>query len=97
MLADPLFNMSLPASSPVFTNAPSTSNIASTGLLLLLTGIGYNFYQATQSPIITVSQNAYITKKSSIMIGFCNNFFGFFCNYLPIFTFVNKVLLFDLL
>ena len=31
------------------------------------------------------------------MIGFCNNFFGFFCNYLPIFTFVNKVLLFVLM
>ena len=89
--------MSTPASSPVILNAPSTNNLATTGLLLLLTGIGYHLYQATQSPIITVSQNAYITKKSSIMIGFCNNFFGFFCNYLPIFTFVNKVLLFVLM
>ena len=79
--------MSLPASSPVFTNAPSTSNIASTGLLLLLTGIGYNFYQATQSPIITVSQNAYITKKVQL-------FFGFFCNYLPIFYFCKQNLSF---
>ena len=67
--------MSTPASSPVILNAPSTNNLATTGLLLLLTGIGYHLYQATQLPIITVSRNAYITKKSSIMIGFCNNFF----------------------
>ena len=76
--------MSTPASSPVILNAPSTNNLATTGLLLLLTGIGYHLYQATQSPIITVSQNAYITKKVQL-------FFGFFCNYLPIFTFVNKI------
>ena len=75
--------MSTPASSPVILNAPSTNNLATTGLLLLLTGIGYHLYQATQSPIITVSQNAYITKKVQL-------FFGVFCNYLPIFYFCKQ-------
>ena len=63
MLSPVISPVSSPMSSPFFTNAPSTNDLASTGLLLLLTGIGYYFYQATPSPIITVSQNAYITKK----------------------------------